>query len=182
MEEADKNIYFFNAGAGLISRIGLTSAGVLELLTPGNIELDSANHISLSASQIVLSCADGGVLQLTKNGPENLYLYHGGSGDIKLGHGSSGDLWLQHAGTGVLKIEAVANISIESTTGYTFADGTWRFESNPYLGVVADANKFLSKSEIEALIPSAPSGATGSFTTADGKTVTVSNGTVSSIV
>jgi hypothetical protein len=182
MEEASKGIYFFDAGAGLVSYIGLTELGVMKFLTPGSIDLDSAENVNISGAGITILSGTGGALTLSKVGPENIYFYHAGAGHLYLLHDGTGDLWLRHEGTGVLKIEAVANISIESTTGYTFADGTWRFEHNPYLGTVDDANKFLKKSEIEALIPSAPSGATGTFTTADGKTVTVSNGIVSSIV
>ncbi|MEN6313261.1 MAG: hypothetical protein ABFD25_03315 [Clostridiaceae bacterium] len=204
MADTSKNIYFFNDGISEVAYIGFdadslmqlhNTSGSIELLTPYNIELDSANQVSIHAPQLIIQGNSGGLMQLTKSGSENMYFYHGGGGHLWLAHGGSGDLWLLQDGTGVLKIEAKNNMSIESINGVVYAEGKWRYSTKPYYGddtalntfttlsdVQNELNGYATESWVTSNFQTTISGASGSFTTADGKTVTVSNGIVTSIV
>ena len=181
MEDTGKMLLFFNDGISQAAYIGFDAdsllllhnlCGDIDLLTPHNIKLEAAEQVTLSSPTVYLESPDGGVLWLNKTGTDNMYFTHFGSGNI----------YFNHSGTGVIKFESAKDMSIQSITGTTWILGTVRMDGNVYMGGYTDAHKVLKKSEIEALIPSTPSGATGSFTTADSKTVTVTNGIITSIV
>ncbi|MCL5272662.1 MAG: phage tail protein, partial [Gammaproteobacteria bacterium] len=186
---ADKGLYFYDSTTGVYTSIGV----FLNEYAPSVFELlisNQDNKINIYSSDTIFIGDEGTMTYLTILPTEGYFtlfsasatdsrIKHGGTGALHIEHEGGGDLWIEHTGTGVLKIESQQNMSIRSYLGVMFAQGTWRFDSTIYIGTADEANRILKKSEVEALVPG---GATGSFTSADGKTVTVSNGRITSIV
>jgi hypothetical protein len=118
--------------------------GDIDLLTPHKIKLDGAEQITLSSPLIYLESVDGGDLWLAKVGSDDMYFTHSGSGDI----------FFNHSGTGVIKFESKKNMSINSLEGTIFAQGSWKFDIRPYVGLDEADNRLTTIDDVNTLLGS----------------------------
>jgi hypothetical protein len=169
MEDFDKAIYFYNDGGAGVAGITLDTDGdfIIQngygdvyLSTPNNIwiscdiktyiwsdsiDISSDNRLALTSTEeeIFITGHDGIWIQSGNSSSSTGYIY------ITIFDGS-GNLEIYNYGTGVIKIESQGNMSINSIGGYVFAQGTWRFDYDPYVGAVDVNNKLLKKSEMDS--------------------------------
>jgi hypothetical protein len=151
LESNTKLIVFHSSGTNLayiafdnLNQLSLYNYGNITIDALGSMSLDTAGSFLLSALSVDISTTEGGLLKLgTATG--RIFLNVGGG---------SNDIDIVNQGSGVIKIESAGNMSIESLSGTTFADGLWRFSQVFYRGSAIDDNKILTKSEVQALISS----------------------------
>ena len=188
---ASKGLYFYDE-EGTTKSIGIFlneyEPDAFELLMKNEfrrVNICSDYEILLgseAAGSLLAVNANDGYFTLTSGSDTyDSQVYMFGAADLHLQHQGSGALWLDHVGDGVLKIESINNMSIESTDGEIYIIGTIRASSTLYIGLPDENNRVLKKSEIEGMIPSLPSGFTGTRVI-DGETYTWSNGILTSVV
>lgn len=181
MESGQKAILLFNSLLGACGIILNELNNMYIDNTAGSVNIGTqsptsnvnigGNAVDITSDSVSVTTTSGGLIWIKT-----------ASGGITINvSGGSEDLNIINSGNGVMKIESRGNMSIESTHGNTYADGTWKI-SSPHKGGFDYAHEILNRSEIESIMPSIPGGDSGSFTTADGKTVTVSDGRITSIV